>query len=838
MRTQTQSLLRSPVVSLVLVVLAACSSPPPDTARAVSPAVWCPPNSVTASSAADSGPIDDCPPPEAFDAGTTLPDSGSDAGTGGSADGGTGTPDSGTLTTMRLDVAGLWTNPNPIGQQRPAGALDVADDIVIDSPGTATPRRADDGVGVYDADPAVLNQGWDYGGYMFAWSVSGGGLWRGVLGTGFIDWDYVGGVDTAAGAPTLPHATAGGDLYLLSNVGPLVMDGATATPATPGVAKAPDMQVPNPVADATLGWLQNNEVAAYKVVFGRNDAEGKPVLGEPSGMVYVVAPSAGGPFHVDLLIDKPSEVTSTSGHFVQVYRTPSAPSRATLGDSYYLVWEKAWNAASAPFGQMSVTDIAAAGELPLYTNPDRGGVRSNNVRPPLAEDVAPFRNRLWLANTTSPQTLTLRFIAPPNAMLGYSVTIAGVGYVLNDGTTGTVSQRIEGAARYLVTLLGSNPNVTATYASGTNDPPGIITLTSKSLGGSPFTAQALIGGASCGALFVPNLTTAIASVADEYPNRLHYSKDGVPYAFPLPNTLQVGAQEHGISRIVPLRDALLVFKDRGGDGLWKVTGNGTNWYVEQVNSGVQLISPDALTVVDNTIFALTEDGIVAVTETGVEDIDVPIEDQINTILLERADAVPYAKVFGREALGERKVYVGFPSASVAGDGTDFMVDTFVYNLNTQTWTKDRRLWQGAYVNSTGRMVRFTCDGDVQQTMLERISGNALADRLGVDYSIGWNVETAENPGTEKQFYQTAVLTKEAQPASTDTFMYFTADDGEQSVGVETGGDGSNYIRAEVPWDRQRTSRLAVEMRGTVLNPINIVGMTATYRQYGGTLKGR
>ena len=838
MRTQTQSLLRSPVVSLVLVTLAACSSPPPDTARAVSPAVWCPPRSVNATNAVDAGPTDDCGPVERFDAGTTLPDSGSDAGTDGGSDGGTGTPDSGTLLTMRLDVAGLWTNPNPIGQQRPAGALDVADDIVIDSPGTASVRRADDPVGVQDVDPGVLSQGWDYGDYMFAWGANSGGLVRGVdLGTGYIDWDSVAIVSTASPDLRLPHATAGGDLYLLSNVGPKVMDGATATPTTPGVAKAPDMQAPNPVADATLGWLQNNEVAAYKVVFGRNDAEGTPILGEPSGMVYVVAPSAGGPFHVDLLIDKPSEVTSTSGHFVQVYRTPSAPSRATLGDSYYLVWEKAWNAASAPFGQMSVTDIAAAGELPLYTNPDRGGVRSNNVRPPLAEDVAPFRNRLWLANTTSPQTLTLRFIAPPNAMLGYSVTIAGVGYVLNDGTTGTVSQRIEGAARYLVTLLGSNPNVTATYASGTNDPPGIITLTSKSLGGSPFTAQALIGGASCGALFVPNLTTAIASVADEYPNRLHYSKDGVPYAFPLPNTLQVGAQEHGISRIVPLRDALLVFKERGGDGLWKVTGSGP-FYVEQVNSSVQLLSSDALTVVDNTVFAMTEDGAVAVTEAGVEDIDVPIEDQINEILLSRADAVPYVKVFGREALGERKVYFGFPTASVSGDGLDYMADTYVYNLNTQTWTKDRRLWQGAYVNGAGRMVRFTANEDLQTTYLERNSGDALGDRQGVDWAIAWNVETAENPGAEKQFYQVAVLTKEAQPASTDTFMYFTADDGEQSVAVETGGDGSNYIRAEVPWDRQRTSRLGVEARGTVVNAINIVGLSATYRTYNGVLKGR
>lgn len=806
MRTQAQTLPRSPVALILSVALVACST------RPVEPRPFfteCGAEPVAAVADLDLCPSD----PEGPEA---------------------------TIRDMRLDAAGLWTNPNPLGQQRPAGALDRAEDIVIDRPGTACVRRADDAVGVDDADPGLLNQGWDYAGYMFAWSANGGGLWRSNGGSsGFIDWNSVGNVSTASPDLRLPYATAGGDLYLLSNTGPLVLDGPTATPATPGVAKAPDMQVPNPVADATLGWLQNSEAVAYKVVFGKNDAEGKPILGSPSGMVSVVAPAAGGPFHVDLLIDKPSEVTTTSGHFVQVYRTQASASVATLGDTYTLVWEKAWDAASAPFGQMSVTDVAPAGAVPLYTNPDRGGVRSDNVRPPLAEDVAPFRGRLWVANTTAPHTMTLRFIAPPDPMLGYSVTIAGTGYVLDAPTGTTVSERIESAARYLVTLLGSNANVTATYSSGANDPPGIITITSKTFSSTAFTASALIGGAACGALFVPNLTTAQSSIQDEYPNRLHYSKDGLPYAFPLPNTLQVGAQEHGISRIVALRDALLVFKERGGDGLWKVTPSGAGWYVEQVNSSVQLVSSDALAVVDNTIFAMTEDGIVAVTEAGVEDIDVPIEDQINGLMLERANAVPYVKAFGREALGERKVYFGIPTASVNGDGTDFMADTYVYNLNTETWTTDSRLWQGAYVNSSGRMVRFTAEGDVQNAYLERISGDALADRLGVEYAIAWNVETANNPGAEKQFLQVAVLTQEPQPTDTDVFMYFTADDGEQSAAVETGGDGSNYIRAEVPWDRQRTTRLGVEMRGTVVNPVNIVGLTVAYREYGGNiLKGR
>lgn len=762
--------------------------------------------------------------------------------------------DGGSMSSMKLDVAGLWTNPNPLGTLRPPGGLTVADDVVIDAPGIACPRRADDERGVEAADPGVLNQGWDYGGGMFAYNGVSGVLWRGTeLGTGTIDWTSVASVGTASPDVRLPYATAAGDLYLLSNTGPLVLDGPTATPVTPGAPRALDfVKVQPAISTGSDTAIAAGNAANYRIVIGFNDAEGKPVLGQPSGPAFLDFRSATpGTFtNVSLLSDLPAGLTTAN--FVQVYRTISAPT-ADPGDTMYLVLERPLTASEVTSRVITLTDIVpdALVGTPLYTNPDLGGVRSNNVRPPLATDAAPFRNRLWLSDTTSEQRLLLRLIAP--IAVGSTLTINGQTYTAVSGPTvnpyngdfiavtvasaGSVALAVEATARNLIhaiNLKTTNTQLYAAYVSGAYDAPGQVSIYSRTLGASAFTASS----ASTGASFTPDITTPISSSADVFPNRLHYSKDGMPYAFPLPNTLAVGAQEHAISRIVALRDALLVFKERGGDGLWKVTGAGP-FYVEQVNASVHLLNSDALTVVNNTVYAVTESGIIAVTESSVDDVDLPVEDVINALLRGRPDALPYIKVFGREALGERKVYFGFPAATVTGSGLDYMADTFVLNLNTDTWTKDRRPWQGAYVNGTGRMVRFTAEGeDVQRTYVERVSGDALADRLGVSYAIGWNVETAQAPDSEKQFYQVAVLTKEAQPQGMAADLHFTADDGTQSDAVHTGGDGSNYIRAEVPWDRQRTSRLAVEMRATVASPVNVVGLTATYRLYGGTLKGR
>lgn len=822
MRTQSQSLPRSPVAALAflsaLSFLGACSRSVQENSG-VEPSrgasVWCPPTNDTmgamSSTQPDGGtqpPTDECP-----------------------------LPDGGSLAVMNLDLYGLFTNPNPVGQQVPRGGLRKANDIVVDRPGVGSPRRADDYRTPSGDLPSGITNVFDYAGTMFGWSATGGeGLHRGTITSTNTVWTQVSTLDWAAGS--LRYATGGGDLYLTSDSGPLVMDGTTATPVVPGVPRATDIYVANVRAAGAgeLGWLAASTTVAYRVVWGKNDSEGRPVLGEPSGRLVLPdynGTSGSAPFVVDLQIVEPAGITAGAGYFFQVYRTGPSSS-PDPGDTMFLVWESPYDDVS----DLDVTDIAPDGGVPLLTNGDQGGVRNSNVRPPLAQDMTTFRQRLWLANTTGRQTLRLRFISPVDLSDSYTLRVAGVDYVMQglDPLGGfTVSQRIEYTARELVKTITADTDATvrAYYVSGAYDPPGMIEITANDLGTSPFTVQAIIGGATAGAKFVPNTTTAVASLADEYPNRLHYSKEGVFYGFPLSNTLQVGAEEFAISRVVALRDTLLVFKENGGDGLWKVTGNGP-WYVEQVNAGVHLIAPDTVVVANNTAFALTDKGVISVSESGsVDTISVPIEDKLKDIILTRAAEVPFARAFIRESNTEEKVYFGFPD-----DSNPLSVsESYVWNIATETWTRDTREWTAAFVGPDGRMVRFTEVGE-SGAFVERNSGNRLADSLGVAYEVEWNTETGDMPDGEKQFSQAAVLYQQAQPLSVDAEMWFTADDGTPGPAVETGGEGFPYIRAEVPFDQQRTTRLGVEIRGTVTTTLaDILGMSVTYRTYA-PLKGR
>jgi hypothetical protein len=109
------------------------------------------------------------------------------------------------------------------------------------------------------------------------------------------------------------------------------------------------------------------------------------------------------------------------------------------------------------------------------------------------------------------------------------------------------------------------------------------------------------------------------------PNRIYYSKFSQPEAVPLVNYFDVGAEEKEILRIFPLRDSLFVFKE---DGVYRVSGETAPFNVGLFDNTSRLIASDSLGLLNNLIFCWTKQGIVAVSEGGIEIISKPIDDQI------------------------------------------------------------------------------------------------------------------------------------------------------------------------------------------------------------------
>lgn len=117
--------------------------------------------------------------------------------------------------------------------------------------------------------------------------------------------------------------------------------------------------------------------------------------------------------------------------------------------------------------------------------------------------------------------------------------------------------------------------------------------------------------ASNGANYAPRLPntsdTAVSASTDPSKNRVHWSKEQKPEAVPLSNYFFVGSGE--LYRLIPTRDTTYAFCS---DGLYRISGFGGEWRVDPVDSGCVLVDRDAVDVMDDVVWAVTNYGLVAI----------------------------------------------------------------------------------------------------------------------------------------------------------------------------------------------------------------------------------
>lgn len=335
----------------------------------------------------------------------------------------------------------------------------------------------------------------------------------------------------------------------------------------------------------------------------------------------------------------PSE--SSTSHFYRVYRTPATVDAAVLpSDDMYQVYEKFLTGTDVSNHYVDFTDTTPESSLystPLYTSPNIGdGISQANVRPPLAEDIASWQESLWFANTTQRHRKTIQLLGVPAN--NDTITVDGVVYTfkttLGVGTgdvqlvssMARVSDNIALTAQALVYTINSNnviqgtTTVSAYYISDPNGAPGKILLERDNLSGASFNTSA-----SVTTMWNPVLTSSPAITSDNnaQPNALYYSKLDQPEAVPLLNFITVGAKNKPILRIVPLRDKLFVFKE---DAIYVVSGAYPSFRVDILDNATWLVARDSVAIVNNAIFALTNQGFVMITESGIQIISKPIDD--------------------------------------------------------------------------------------------------------------------------------------------------------------------------------------------------------------------
>jgi hypothetical protein len=163
------------------------------------------------------------------------------------------------------------------------------------------------------------------------------------------------------------------------------------------------------------------------------------------------------------------------------------------------------------------------------------------------------------------------------------------------------------------------------------------------------------------------------------PNRVAFSKPSQPEAVPLANFLPVGSKDKEILRILALRDNLFVLKE---DGIFIITGSSaSDFSVRLLDNSAVLIAPDTAVVLNNLIYALTSQGVVSISESGVSIVSRQIEDQIKKVTTSNFNYRYTAFGVGYES--DRAYFLWLPELK-----TDtYATQCYRYNSITNTWTR-------------------------------------------------------------------------------------------------------------------------------------------------------
>jgi hypothetical protein len=647
--------------------------------------------------------------------------------------------------------AGLVDSVNPYSDA-PEGGCFVADNAVIRSKNLIESRRGYSSV--TSASP-INALGWKDGKLLcLGWDDAG----RGITGQ-LRSYDFTAGAFTAL--PMTPGSLAfdrpGGVVgqhtrfisaqkatYFQSKYGLTKVEAISAAVCKPAIQPR-DWAGNNGWASAGAAaaggsWLVTGFQVSYRITVCRKGANNEFIESEPSPR-FIVQNTSGGPLQVQLQIQVPYMFPLDA--FLRVYRSKQQANGSTQSEELFLVGEFFMPATDPvdPRGYLVFansygsfisrtqlyTDPTPDAQLgpPLYTNPiSGGGIASANSPAPLAADMAYFKNRLLLLNTTDVQRYTLKIIGTGTGGIvdGDTITINGVkftwrtspGVALTDVqivTAGTIEQNLSGSAAWLAGRVNQYfSTLTPALSGAIMAHPLYVDATSAGL----LLLQGIVPGGelitirtSSAAGWGADYTRGVTSDTNPQIAGISWSKQDQPEAFPLSNAAIVGDASSAGQRIIALKEAALIFKQNNNnpnDGLWRWTDDGVNVALQIADPTVRLIAPETAQPLGGYVFALCDQGVMLFTENG-QSVNVS-HDEIERELLKLiayvgrdtlanlAFAVPYEL--------EGQYILCLPEAPNAVSCTV----QYVYSVRTETWTRWRLpgVIAGTVDPNTGKLV--------------------------------------------------------------------------------------------------------------------------------------
>lgn len=594
-------------------------------------------------------------------------------------------------------INGLKTNPNYINTN--PGGLSIAKNINIDRPNVTTSRRGFAKYGsivpgavdkniksIIDFEDTLLIHYSDKIAY-----DSGNGE--------FIEYaDTFTDIDTDIG---MRHLIANGSLLVTTSDVVKKLDTVSGTWKAAGGIKAITVEAELEYATGG-GFMPSDCQVAYRVLWGEKDTQGRLLLGTPSQRAEITNREEWAQ-NVILRIYIPEGITEN--YFFQVYRSyASAGADYTANDELYLCYEDNASAEDLARGYLEILDQVDESLLgaSLYTNATQEGILQANDPPPLSKDMTYYKNCVIYANTATRHSMYLTIISVggnDGIAVGDVITIGGIAYtgavsediafnefLISDAAT--VAEKIAYTAKSLVKVINASESNTSHYAyyiSGYDDLPGKILIERRDLADETFYATA----SDHPNAFNPSLPssgTSVSSSSERLGNRVYVSKQNQPDSVPITNYFDFGDEGSSIVRCIALRDSVFVFKDNGE--IHRLVGEDISSFSQSLfDSTCKIYAPKTAVVFNNQIFMFSNQGVVAVSDTGVEVKSWDIEN----MLLRYLSPVSYPD-FKSTAF----------SLSYESDRKYILSDTFniyVYNSFTNAWTTWEKRGFSAIVKS-------------------------------------------------------------------------------------------------------------------------------------------
>ena len=568
------------------------------------------------------------------------------------------------------------------------------------------------------------------------------------------------------------------------------------------------------VTDDVAVALQPNRQYSYKMLWFYEDANSNRIVGAPSEQLLVTRPESSRAVNLDLIVTVPDEILNSGrldDYTFEIYRSSGSANASTVprqdeglihtgAVEYDIVTEK-------PFKRMVIEDKnpeLSRGKT-IYTSPLQEGVEGTNSRPPIALDIAEYKEHLFYANTVHPSSMEIRLKGTGPTSLEPTENVRSKGPqrgewiainprnvnnieeesdtifffasnrfegrdILDEGKSGSDPREFKNffkisdnespalaiaeTARSLVRVINLHEElgIEAIYISSENDFPGRIALRHKTPSSELFTVRSNAGFVSHNPqiddTWAPSLRGARNSDLNRKPNGLFFSKYREPEAVPLLNFVEIGSSDQPILRIIPLRESLFVFTT---GGVYRLTGdNPRNLTIEPFDLTIKLLAPESAVALANSIYCLTNQGVVSINDNGLKIESRPVEDVIQRILLS-----PHVdKCFAVAYESDRKYILNLPNA----DGN--IEEQYVLNIITQGWTR----WTIAALSGIVLNDKLIL-ADIGKIKEERKTGtqNDYQDELGEPIStrVEWTTIHAEAPDQTKHFAEARVFFREA-----------------------------------------------------------------------------